>query len=163
MPAGRSFLFLPLLEMSLALQRRKVDAGDAGHRDIVQRQVSHQPDLDDAVVVLDAAQIGAVPINLKAELGASPGVGELDMNVTQGDAFLEGLARAKKPESEYPDLVARACTVVRLRFIIPIACAARSDSRMECGERTCALGQTDLDDVGRSLKRAVNQSSFLCG
>src|SRR2546423_1030887 len=79
--------------MALALERRKIDTGDAGDPHIIKCQVSHYFDLGGAVVALDSAQVGAVPVERHDEFSAASRVGELDGNMTQRNGLLHGLAR----------------------------------------------------------------------
>ena len=48
-------LLLPQLKMAFPFHRRKVDASDAGDRNIVEGQVSNQPYLSRPVIALQSA------------------------------------------------------------------------------------------------------------
>ena len=48
--------------MPLALERRKIDTGDAGDAHIIKCQVPHHFDRGGAIAALDGTQIGAVPV-----------------------------------------------------------------------------------------------------
>src|SRR5262249_58626049 len=80
-------------EMPLTLERRQIDAGDTGDSNIIERQVSYDPDLGRPIVTLDRAQVGAVPVDRHAKFSASSRVGEFDADMAARDGFLQGRAR----------------------------------------------------------------------
>jgi len=80
--------------MSLTLQRRNIDTGDAGYRHIIKLQVSDQSDFPAPIaVVLNGPEITPAPIERDYELGTPPRVGELDGHITEFNGIFQSLAR----------------------------------------------------------------------
>src|SRR5262249_38309574 len=86
-------MLLAHFEMPLTLERRQIDAGDTGDSNIIERQVSYDPDLGRPIVTLDRAQVGAAPVDRHAKFSASSRVGEFDADMTARDGFLQGRVR----------------------------------------------------------------------
>jgi hypothetical protein len=80
--------------MSLTLQRRNIDSGDAGYWHIVKFQVSDQSDFARPIaVVLNGPKITAASIERDYEFGASPRVSKLDRDITELNSLLQSVAR----------------------------------------------------------------------
>src|SRR5260370_41652561 len=81
--------------MSLTLQRRNIDSGDAGYRHIVKLQVSDQSDFARPIAgVLNGPKITAASIERDYELGTSPRVGKLDTDITELNSIPQSIARS---------------------------------------------------------------------
>src|ERR1700730_11912973 len=104
--------------MSLTFEGRQIDAGDAADWNIIERQVPHYSDLRRPVVTFDGAQVRAAAVDLHAELGASPRVGEFDANMTACDRLLQRLPRFF-PQPRFDRMIAFAEKLYQLAHSTP--------------------------------------------
>src|SRR5262245_13829678 len=77
--------------MPLPFQRRKVDVGNASDLDVVQSQIPLDVNRAAPLVELGSAEIACFMVQSDAQLRASSGLGEFDVQVIAVDGFLKQL------------------------------------------------------------------------